>query len=107
MALSEAKYILRGDAMSMIEVMMDIKFKQLIQQDYAHIAQPNGVYARVTRVSGNEYNLKILDESKGVNTNFPEIPRVRSESDFEVGDTVAVMLLYGKLSHVYILGKVI
>jgi hypothetical protein len=52
------------------------------------------------------YNLKILDENKEVDTEFPEIPEVNSTVALEYGDTCAVALLYGQLK-VHIVGKVI
>ncbi len=93
--------------MSMMETMIESKTKNILKRDYSHIEHPSTAYARITKVSGNEYNLKILDEGKAVDTRFPEIPRVKSDRVFELGDIVAITLLYGKLSHVYILGKVI
>lgn len=91
----------------MLETMIESKARDLLKKEYPHIEHPMGVYARITKVSGNEYNLKILDESKAVDTRFPEIPKVESDKSFVLGDTVAAILLYGKLSHIFILGKVI
>lgn len=91
----------------MLETMIESKTRDFLKKEYPHIEHPNTVYAKITKVAGNEYNLKILDEGKAVDTRFPEIPKIKSNMVFEIGDIVAVAILYGKLSHIYILGKVI
>lgn len=52
-----------------------------------------------------EYSLKILSKDGEADNQYPIIPGVRSTCQVEVGDTVAVTLLYGELSP-YILGEV-
>ncbi|MBN4074823.1 hypothetical protein JYT99_02710, partial [bacterium AH-315-E09] len=89
-----------------IETMIDAKFKSLLGREYAHLRVPSLLYARVTRISGNEHDLQILDESKVADVRFPRISNVRSNSIFALGDIVVIGLLYGKLSRAYIIEKV-
>ncbi|NPV89824.1 MAG: hypothetical protein HPY50_03485 [Firmicutes bacterium] len=94
----------------MLEQMIQNVIEKLIKAKYQHIKLPSAVYARVTKVQEYPdyyvYNLKILDENKAVNTEFPEIPEVKSKVALENGDVAAALLLYGQLN-VYIVGKVV
>ena len=94
----------------MLEQMIQNVIEKLVKARYQHIKLPSAVYARVTRVQEYPgyyvYNLKILDENKAVNREFPEIPEVRSLVSLDNGDTATVLLLYGQLN-VHIVGKVI
>lgn len=94
----------------MLEQMIQNVIEKLIKAKYQHIKLPSAVYARVTRVQEYPthyvYNLKILDENKAVNREFPEIPEVKSFVRLENGDIATVLLLYGQLN-IHIVGKVI
>lgn len=52
-----------------------------------------------------EYSLRILSKDGEGDNQYPIIPGVRSACQAEIGDIVAVALLYGELSP-YILGEV-
>lgn len=84
--------------------------KKLMKTEFVHLEHPAAMYARVTKRTElgeyYEYNLKILDKDKQVDSRFPELPRIRSKQRHEVGSTVAVALLYGELNP-YIIGEVV
>jgi hypothetical protein len=94
----------------MLEQMIQNVIEKLIKARYQHIKLPSAVYAKVTKVQEyvdySVYNLKILDENKEINSEFPEIPEVKSTVRLVNGDIAAVLLLYGQLN-VYIVGKVV
>lgn len=94
----------------MLEQMIINVINKLFKTKYQHIELPSVVYAKVTKVQDVSgyyvYNLKILDENKEINADFPEIPEVNSMVALEYGDICTVALLYGKLK-VQIIGKVI
>lgn len=94
----------------MLEQMIQNVIQKLIKTRYQHIKLPSSVLAKITKVQEQAdyyiYNLKILDENKAINPEFPEIPKVKSKIILESGDIAAVLLLYGQLN-VYIVGKVI
>jgi len=94
----------------MMEQMVNSVVEKRIKANYQHIKLPSCVYAKITKVSQNAdhyvYNLKILDENKAINSEFPEIPEVKSFVRLENGDIAAVLLLYGQLN-VHIVGKVV
>lgn len=78
-------------------------FHKTIAGSYPHLKLPGIVAAAVTSVQdlGNgwrEYSIQILTESGSPDTSYPEIPNVRARLSVEQGQTVAVGLLYGKLS---------
>ncbi|MBU5312214.1 hypothetical protein KQI38_09260 [Tissierella carlieri] len=94
----------------MLEQMIQNVIEKFIKAKYHHIRLPSSVFAKITKVQEQAeyyiYNLKILDENKAINPEFPEIPEVKSEIKLENGDIATVLLLYGQLN-VYIIGKVI
>ncbi len=94
----------------MLEQMIQNVIEKLIKARYQHIKLPSAVYAKVTKVQEyadySVYNLKILDKNKEINSEFPEIPEVKSTVRLVNGDIAAVLLLYGQLN-VYIVGKVV
>lgn len=94
----------------MLEEMIEIKLNNTIKTKYPHLRLPIAVYARVTKVKEfteyYEYNLKILDENKEIDVNFPEVPGIKAREKYESGNTVVVVLLYGQLN-VFIVGRVI
>lgn len=94
----------------MLEQMIQNVIEKLIKEKYHHIRLPSSVFAQITKVQEKDdyyiYNLKILDENKAINPEFPEIPEVKSEVKLENGDIAAVLLLYGQLN-IHIVGKVV
>lgn len=79
-----------------------------IQKNYPHIQKPYGVYAKVLQVKKTEntyvYTLKILDQMLNEDSDFPEIPDVRSHMELSKDDIAVIILLYGG-SNIYILGR--
>ncbi|BFH11082.1 hypothetical protein J6TS7_02820 [Paenibacillus dendritiformis] len=94
----------------MIQDMIQTVIDRRIKEHYPHVQLAAGMLAEVTKVkegeSVHEYNLKMLNESRTVDERFPEIPSVKSDKQLEIGDIVAVLLLYGQLD-VYIIGKAV
>ncbi|MCY9762121.1 hypothetical protein [Paenibacillus alvei] len=94
----------------MLEQMINTLIDKRIQEQYPHTQLSAGMLAEVTKAQLgsdiHEYNLKCLDESRNVDERFPEIPGVKSDLKFEVGDIVAVLLMYGQLD-VHIIGKAV
>lgn len=76
-------------------------------EKYAHVRHPAGVYARVVRMKQEGesyvYTVRILDAAMNVDADFPEIPGVKSDIEFVIGDVVVVLLLYG--NNVYVIGR--
>lgn len=75
-------------------------FANVIDTGYRHIRKPVLVYGRITAASaiGADnwvYSVKLLTSGLIVDSTTPEIPGVKSKVEVSVGDTVAVMLLYG------------
>lgn len=90
--------------MSLVQMVQTAVSKQL-ETKYPHLMYPAAARAKITKSSGG-YNLKILDENGVIDERFPEIPAVKSDQVFEVGDTVAVLLMYGGLD-IHIVGKAV
>lgn len=94
----------------MLEEFVKTVVRKMMKTEFSHLELPTAMYARITKRKeigeGYEYNLKILDEDKRIDNSYPEIPRVRSKQGHEVGDIVAITMLYGKLNP-YIIGEVV
>ncbi|MCQ4924079.1 hypothetical protein NE686_13335 [Tissierella carlieri] len=94
----------------MLEDFVKTAVRKQMKTEFPHLELPAAMYAKVTKRTElgeyYEYNLKILDEDKQVDDNFPEMPHVKSKQGYEVGDVVAVLMLYGKNSP-YIVGEVV
>ena len=87
--------------------------KQMIQVVVTRYMQDNfeGVrngakLATITAKSGEEYSIKLLDETGAEDSNYKEITKVKANSNYEVGETVAVVFLYQDAAQPYIVGKV-
>lgn len=87
--------------------------KQMIQVCITRYMQDNfeGVrngakLAIVTAKSGEEYSIKLLDETGAEDSNYKEITKVKVNSNYEVGEKVAVVFLYQDAAQPYIVGKV-
>ena len=82
-----------------------------IREKYPYIRNPICVRACVTSAKekggGYVYSLKILDKNGNRDGDYPEIPGIKSDRKLEKGDTAAVMLFYGDIADMYILGRVI
>ena len=97
------------DEMSdMLEVFVKKTMEKEIKENYPHIQNPPGMYAKVVRVTetAGTYTcvLKIHDKTMNTNEYFPEEPGEKTEIAFEKGDIAVVLLLYGG-SGVFILGR--
>lgn len=79
-----------------------------IREEYPHLRYPAAVYAKIVSVRNKEdhysYIIRILDKNRKENRNFPEIPKVLSETVYKAGDIVAVVFLYGDIMP-YIIGR--
>lgn len=99
-----------GENQGMLQQVITGVLRKLIKTEYHHMELPANVYSVVTkRVDCGgyyEYNLKILDNNRGIDERFPEIPRVKCEDKYEVETTLVVLLMNGELD-VYIIGSVI
>lgn len=62
--------------------------------------------ATITAKSGEEYSIKLLDETGAEDSNYKEITKVKVNSNYEVGEKVAVVFLYQDAAQPYIIGKV-
>ncbi len=87
--------------------------KQMIQVVVTRYMQDNfeGVrngakLATITAKSGEEYSIKLLDETGAEDSNYKEITKVKANSNHEVGEKVAVVFLYQDAAQPYIVGKV-
>ncbi len=87
--------------------------KQMIQVVVTRYMQDNfeGVrngakLATITAKSGEEYSIKLLDENGAEDSNYKEITKVKANSNYEVGEKVAVVFLYQDAAQPYIVGKV-
>lgn len=79
-----------------------------IKEKYPHARNPAAMYAIVTDVKKNgdgyEYRLKMLDRNGNMDETVAEIPCVRSDQQYDCGDKVTVLLVYG-LMLPYIVGR--
>lgn len=87
--------------------------KQMIQVVVTRYMQDNfeGIrngakLATITAKSGEEYSIKLLDETGAEDSNYKEITKVKVNSNYEVGEKVAVVFLYQDAAQPYIIGKV-
>lgn len=94
----------------MLEEFVTTALRKLMKTKYPHLELPAAIYAKVTKQielgENFEYHLKILDENKQIDNNFPEFPRIVSKERYEVGTIVTVVMLYGKMNP-YIIGEVV
>lgn len=94
----------------MLKTLINKEFAEKIQTEYPHLRYPAAVYAKVTGVQEedffNVYCIKILDKNRREDHAYPEIPQVKSEKVYHVGDVVAVAMMYGDIAP-YIIGGVI
>lgn len=94
----------------MLEEFVKTALRKQMKTEFPHLELPAAMYAKVTKrteLGGYyEYNLKILDEDKQIDENFPEIPHITSKQKYETGEVVAVLMLYGKMNP-YIVGEVV
>lgn len=92
----------------MLQVFVKKEMEKQIRNNYPHMKQPAGLYAKV--VQAKEENgvsvctLRILDQMFQENNDFPEIPNVKTSIQVSVNDIMVVLLLYGG-SSVFILGR--
>ena len=117
--------------MGTLEQFVKDVFEKVIAEDHPHLKYPAVSYATVTASkqltdtytlqtititddgSGSswsthcvahlyEYNLRVVDRFGNINSDFPEIPGVRSKAQLAVGAIVAVGFVDGEVSPVII-----
>lgn len=92
----------------MLQIFVRKEVDRYIREKYSHVQYPSGLCARVVRAVKNEdtflYTLKILGQMFEDDSNFPEIPNVKSHVELAVGDIAAIIFLYGG-KYIYILGR--
>lgn len=116
----------------MLEEFVKATVNKLLIEKYPHVLLPPAVNAKVTKASEtgkvNEikedvkeapwgsgeciinqkeymYTLSVLNEEGSVNEDYPPIPKVKSYTQYKVGDIVTVVMGYGK-TNVQIVGKI-
>lgn len=92
----------------MLQIFVRKEVDRYIREKYSHVQYPSGLCARVVRAVKNGeaflYTLKILGQVFEDDSNFPEIPNVKSHVELAVGDIAAIIFLYGG-KYIYILGR--
>jgi hypothetical protein len=92
----------------MLQVFVRKEVDRYIREKYSHVQYPSGLCARVVRIVKDGdvylYTLKILGQTFEEDSNFPEIPNVKSHVELAVGDIAAVIFLYGGRC-IYIMGR--
>jgi hypothetical protein len=92
----------------MLKNFVEVNVDQILREKYPHIQHPAAVYAHVVRVSEADgtctCTVQILDSGMNRNTDFPEIPGVKTKISLRAGDTVVALLVYGGCN-VFILGR--
>lgn len=92
----------------MLQIFVRKEVDRYIREKYSHVQYPSGLCARVVRAVKNGdaflYTLKILGQMFEDDSNFPEIPNVKSHVELAVGDIAAIIFLYGG-KYIYILGR--
>lgn len=84
--------------------MIQIVITRHLQENFQGIR--NGAkLATITSVIGNEYSIKLLDETSGIDPNFKEVTKVKSNMELETGDKVVVVFLYQDAAQPYIIGR--
>lgn len=70
--------------------------RELLKEEHPDLYQPHyPVKAKVVRVyTDPAVDLQVLSPSGGADGEIPVIPRVRTESSYQVGDTVRVGFYY-------------
>lgn len=77
--------------------------KKVIRTEYPQCVRPVMLRAKVSKVEPDGYRLIILDEELNRDTQYPEIPKVKSSAIYEKGDTVVITFINGK--DAYIVGS--
>lgn len=92
----------------MLKTFVAKELKEQIENKYAHIKYPVGMYAKVLQVKKengiSECVLKILDKNLTEDNAFSEIPGVKTELELNKGEIAVILLLYGG-NQVYVLGR--
>lgn len=77
--------------------------KKVIRTEYPQCSKPQMIRAKISKIEPEGYKLQVLDEEFNRDKAYPEIPRVKSPSVYEVGNTVVITFINGK--DVYIVGS--
>lgn len=92
----------------MLKTFVKKEIERQVKEKYQHMQYPSGVCARVVRAQqiGDlfQYTLKILDKSMNDDSNFPEVPNIKSSIKLQENEIAVVILLYGGTSF-FILGR--
>lgn len=87
-----------------VEKIIHKQVKSIIKKEYSHVVIPQVVLAKVTK-GGDLINLKILDEFENIDSSFAEIPNIKTNTIYEVGEIVVISFLYGKLEMPVVIRK--
>lgn len=92
----------------MLKAFVKKELDEQIKKRYPHMRCPPCVYAKVVNVKSKENvnicTLRILDKNKQPDTDFSEIPMIRTRLQVEKGNIVVVLLMYGDAMP-YIVGR--
>ncbi len=92
----------------MLRMFVKKEIEKQIQEKYPHVQHPLGVYANVVQVEeiNGKYvcTLKILDNARNIDNDFPEIPNVKTDIELKEGDVAVILLLYDG-NDVFVLGR--
>ncbi len=87
----------------MIKEIVEREVDNTLSNKLPHTKVPQIVLGLITKGGSSEVNLKILDEYYNIDSKYAEIPRVRVNRNYEKGDRVVVLFLFGKLEMPYVL----
>lgn len=88
----------------MLREIIQREIKNTMNGQYLHATIPQVVLAKVTK-GGSSINLKILDEFENIDSNYAEIPEIKTNTTYERGDIVIIAFLYGKLEMPVVIRK--
>lgn len=77
--------------------------KKVVRTEYPQCCRPVMLRARITKIEPEGYKLVILDEELNRDSQYPEIPKVRSSSVYKKDDIVVITFINGK--DAYIVGS--
>jgi hypothetical protein len=87
--------------MAGLEQFVRVTVNKMFSREYPHLMRPAVMHAQISRVTRQEdynvYSFKVLNRFGAIDTNFPEIPNIRSRAFFELGTTVLIGFAYGDI----------
>lgn len=85
--------------------------EEMIKTKYAHLKRPAAMEAEITKIEMADknngvysYAIRILDNNGKRNDSIPEIPGIKCDNPYDLGERVTVIDLYG-LMQPFIVGK--